>query len=846
MTEKIFSSYTDLTTEQVITTLKTSVNGLDQQEADKRLHQYGPNEIPEKKGTLLEILKNQITNPFFYIFVIIASSYLLIQQFTESVIIFLIIGINVTIGFYQEYSSSQAMKLLKKYLVTQTKVKRSNQEIVVPTNLLVPGDIVVLEAGDIIPADCRVIHSDNITIDESNVTGESLPVKKTASAKKATEVFSAENICFTGTTVIEGTGEAVIFSTGKSTLFGEISFLTTQTISKSNLASNTTRLARILLYLIFISLITTLLINVLLKKGQMDMVKFFLFCAALAISAIPEALPAVITFCLAQGAAKLKKHNVIVKRLSAIEDLGSVEILCTDKTGTLTENILSVNELFSSNPDQTLLYTALSMPTLLKNRKKDEKGFELAIDKKLTATQKEELKQYKLIHEIPFTPQTRRNSVLLEKNNAHILITKGSFEPVISKCMSVTDKTQLISWIEKEETEGNRVLAIASKEVIFDQSEPGQFIENNDHSYTLLGLLSFHDTLKKTAPAAVAKAHALGLKLKILSGDSKFVCYSIAKQLGLEDDMDNVVTGSDFENSSDEQKSILAHNATVFARFNPEQKYDVISILQRKFSVGYLGDGINDAPALKLATVSLAVNDSTPIAREAADIILLKKSLMTIIVGIEEGRKIVINTLKYIRITISSNYGNFYSLSIASLLIDYLPMLPFQLLLLNLLTDLPLITISTDAVSSAELRKVTKYELKEISLVSFIFGTISSFFDFLLFFTFRFSPQLLQTVWFVMCTLKEMALIFSLRTTTLFYKAKRPSIPLVSLALCVVLIAITLPFTKIGRDFFLFSSLHVTHLFYIGLIVVTYFMATEGVKNLYYFAKNHNNKVTRM
>lgn len=825
--DKDFLFYVNATTEQVLQDLNTSAAGLTQQEAYKRLATYGPNALQRTVTTAWTILFNQIKNPFIFMFVFIAVLYFFTEQYTESIILIIIMLVNTAIGFYQEYQSNKAMELLQSYLQDKTTVRRDGTEQKVAVSDLVPGDIVVLKTGDIVPADCRIIESTNLLVDEASLSGESVPVNKTheLSPEQVTELWKARTCCFAGTVIVDGGGIGVVFATGMHSQLGSIATLVTHTIIKSDLAKNTMQLARIVLVLVLLSLVLVLFINVVVKTEQVSLLNMLFFAAALSITAIPSALPIVITFCLTQGAMALHKHKIIVKRLSAIEDLGGITVFCTDKTGTLTENVLTVADVYDADNCNIMQYAALTADmTTLSN------SFDAAIAQKLTDEQHKEVTQYAVVKTLPFTYERHRTITLVKKDDTHFVITKGSFEYVIEHCGAIQqdELEKLNSWMQSHETKSNRVLAVAIKKMASNTDDLEKVI------YDHVGLIAFVDPLKATAVTAIKKAQALAVQIKILSGDSRDVCFTIANQLGLENNSDNVVLGSDFEKASEQEKSDLAEQRTIFARVTPEQKYQIIGYLEKNHSVGYIGDGINDAPALKLAHVGIAVRDASPVAREAAEVILLQKSLLNIVLGIEEGRKIITNTLKYIKTTIASNVGNFYSLAFSSLLINYLPMLPLQLLFLDLVTDFPLIGISTDTVTHQELKKPLQYSLKDIGFVTFLFGLVSSPFDFMIFAFFKSDAATLQTSWFIASALTQLVLIFSLRTTLPFWRAHRPSAMLVGLCGVAAAIVTVLPFTHIGQQIFLFKRPTMHDMFIICGITFAYFITTEVVKLFYY------------
>ncbi len=842
MKDKNFSFYTNISAQEALVDLSASESGLSSDEAQKRLAIYGANEIKENDITWFEILKNQLLSPFMCIFFVIAIAYVCTHQYAESIIILIIIAINIGIGFFQEYRSNNSMLLLKKSLMAHITAKRNNEEINIPINQLVLGDIILLYAGDIIPADCRFLSTENITVDESSLTGESIAVIKTADAAQAaiTDMYKAENIGFTGTVITHGKGYAVVINTGTKTSLGTIAILANHATSKSTLEKGSLSITKLTIYLIFFSLLVIALVHIIMHKGTLNVVDLLLFSAALAITAIPEGLPMVITFCLSQGASTLKKNNVIVKRLSAIGDLGSIEVFCTDKTGTLTENQLSVDTIYG-DPDKTLMYALLSSPAQNATKESATKGFDLALQKKVTAEHTTEIEKHKIVKEVPFTPQKRQCLALVNKENIHTLIAKGSPEVIIEKCsfLSANECATINDWIHTEESKGNRILALATKNILVSNDDVSSFdIETIDHDYETIGLIAFQDPLKSTALTTIQKAKSLGVQIKILSGDSKQVCHTIAQKLELEEDINNIVLGDDFEKSSEEEKDFLVNNRSVFARINPEQKYEIIKHLQKNYSVGYMGDGINDAPALKIAHVSFAVNDAAPVAREAAEIILLRKSLSSVILGIEQGRKTIINTLKYTKMTNAPSFGHFYALSVASLLVSYPPMLPMQLLFLNLLTDLPMIAISTDTVSIDEIKKPVKYDMTDATILIILFACIMFAADLTIFLVFKSHfPATLQTSWFITSTISEVIFIFLFRTQLLFFKAQRPSWTLIGLSLFVIITAIMLPCTTIGKKVFLFTCPEWQHIPWLIGVILFNMVVAEAVKLTYYYIK---------
>jgi Mg2+-importing ATPase len=559
------------------------------------------------------------------------------------------------------------------------------------------------------------------------------------------------------------------------------------------------------------------------------------------VSVIPEALPLETTFSLARSAKRLAKRKVIVKRLSAIEDLGGIEILCCDKTGTLTENMLTIVNTYSDNNEQTIWLANLASSFELK---KKIEPFDIALDKGLNSEQKKKITKVVKISEESFDPKTRKNSVLVKDGDKTFLIIRGATEAVVSSCSDLDKKTKdnIDDWTSREGKQGHRVLAIIYKEINVTEKNSEFYnkeLEKND--FTFSGIISFVDPIKKSSFSAVKQAKNLGVKIIIITGDSPEVAGAVANEIGLIDSLGKVITGEKWQTASQKTREKYLEIYSVFARVSPEEKFAIIEALRKRYMIGFLGEGINDAPALKIAGVSLVVDSAADIAREAADIILLKKNLDVIIDGIKEGRQVFANTTKYIKSTLASNFGNFFAVAIASLMIDFLPMLPIQILLVNLLSDAPMISISTDTVEASELKSPKKYQTKEIIIIAIILGLVSTVFDFIFFDLFyRISPEVLQTNWFIGSVLTELVLLFSIRTKSLFIKSLRPSKSIIWLSLMTFILTIGLPFTVFGQKVFKFVAPTPSHLMLILSLVIIYFIISEIVKLLYYKTKQKN------
>jgi Mg2+-importing ATPase len=763
---------------------------------------------------------------------------------TDGIIVLGFIAINTILAFVQEYHSEQSLKALQRYVVPEARVRREGKEVKVKTSELVPGDIVVVEAGDIIPADIRFVAAANLLIDESVLTGESVPVsKQPASAllegygevKEASkDISKAVDLGFSSTTVISGKAEGVVFAIGKDTQIGTISKLTVETHHQSSFEKGIIKFSTFILRMIVVILVFLFIINVAIKGKDANIAELVLFSIALAVSVVPEALPIVTTISFSRGAERLAKNKVVVKRLSAVEDLGSIEVLCTDKTGTLTENKLKVSGVRAEDEKLCFFSAALASEYIGDKKRDANNSFDIALWSKLTKTEQAQCLKYKKISEVPFDPRRKRSSVLVDLAEKKWLIVRGAPEVLfeLSHVMG-KDKKECLAWLAEEGRQGRRVIGIARK---IWSGTTTEYTTADEAELTFLGMISFVDPIKSTTLYAVEHARKLGVAIKILTGDSREVAGAVATQIKLIQDPTQVLTGEEFEKLSTEKQKEAVEHFSVFARVSPEQKYAIIERLEQLGKeVGFLGEGINDAPALKIANVGIVVSNASDIAREAADVVLLHNSLSVFVNGIREGREIFANVIKYIKITLIANFGNFYTVATAALLLPYLPILPLQILVLNLITDFPLLAIATDRTDHQELRRPRSYDVREIILIALILGTICTLSDFVFFGLFRqYSASVLQTAWFVESALTELVLIFSIRTRRFMLQAVAPSWLLVSLTVLAGGVTVALPFIPFTRALFRFTHLSTEQLILVGVIVIAYLIATEAIKVLYY------------
>lgn len=822
-----YQQFAHLDSEQVLNQLSSKMTGLSKNEAATRSEHHGPNTLNLKQPSWLNIWLRQFKSPFVYILIVASILAYGLGEMIDGTMILIFIMLSAVLGFYQEFRSEQALKFLNQFTTPQADVIRDDELQQIPTSDLVPGDIIKLQPGDIVPADIRLLQTTQLTIDESVLTGESDPCKKTEAALSNTEpaIHEAHNVAFAGSTVLHGQATGIVIATGTQAYMGSIAKLTVETNRVSSFEKGMNKFSNFILKLVSVTLILVFLANILIKGPTVSIGEWILFIIALAAAVIPEALPLVITFSLSRGAMRLSKHKVVVKRLSAIEDLGGIEILCTDKTGTITENKLVVSNILG---DQNEVLFQAAAAIFHKAGQNDP--FDIAIEEKYqeSSTSKSPIT---LLEELPFDPERKRNSVLIKHHDQQLLIVRGAAEAILPHLKNDSSK-EIRAWTEAEEEKGRRIIVVAHK-VLATSAKYDKKAEESQLVFT--GAISFADPLKKTAIAAVKKAEKLGVDIKIITGDSVRVARHIAIQVGLIESDSEVITANEFFALPSEQQADMALKIKVFARFSPSQKYQLIELLQQSKEVGFLGEGINDAPALKIANVAVVVDGASDIAREAADVILLNPSLNVIINGIQEGREVFANTIKYIKMTLASNFGNFYAIAVVTLFINFLPMLPIQILLVNLLSDFPLIAVATDSVDPETIKKPEKYNIKDFVIITAVFGTLSSAFDFIFFATFfRISPEVLQTYWFIGSILTELVLLYSLRTHLPFFKAKMPSKTIIILTFLAAAITILIPYTAFGQSVFSFVRPTLTHLGIVMAIVVTYFVSNEILKFIYY------------
>ena len=835
---------------EILQELKTTTTGLPEDEAHIRLEKHGYNELPREKLSWLQILIRQFMNPIYLI--LLASSVVayFFGEFEQSIAIVSMIFLSAVLGFYNEYKAEKIVAALTERVSLKALVTRGGKTYDLSARELVPGDIVSVYIGDVIPADMRLIEAKDLQVDEATLTGESFPVDKISASLKLDHPTPQQitNHLFMGTVINHGSGKGVVTKTGKQTQFGAISWSLTRPHPPTDFQKGLTSYGNMILTFTVALAVGIFALNMLVGKPMIDAL---LFSLAIAIGLVPELMPAIVTICLSQGAGRMAEKQVIVKRLVSIEDFGTMDVLCTDKTGTLTEGKIILREypsLRDVEDDRILTYGMLCNSAIL-NDKIIGNPMDVAIwDYALKAGKNELAKPYKRIDDVPFDYKRRLMSVVVENGGRTLLITKGAPESFTDKCALAEMngeklpfeqvKGEIKEKLTRYSGAGYRVLVIAYREI----DKRPNYTPADETGLTMLGFLVFTDPPKEDANKAIARLKEMGVDVKILTGDNELVAKKICEDIDIQ--CRRIVTGSELMAMKPEELSQVVNETTVFARVTPDQKLAVIKALKANGKVvGYLGDGVNDAPSLYEADVGISVESGVDVAKEAADIVLLDKDLMVLANGIIEGRKIFDNTLKYILMGTSSNFGNMFCAAAASVFLPFLPMLPMQILFMNLLYDTANMTLPTDNVDDEYVMKPKKWDMNFVRKYTLFFGPFSSLYDFLTYgimlFIFAASPSLFQSGWFVESFATEILVIFVIRTRkTPFYKS-RPGKWLTVLTLSCLAIGVIVPFTPLG-EFLGFTPLPPTYWLLLVLMVVTYLLLVDAGKVFFYKVCGYN------
>lgn len=814
--------------------LHSSPEGLTDSEVAVRLAQYGQNILKSKtKQSSFNLLLKQFKSSLVYLLLVACVVSFLLRDWNDGFVIAAILLINTGLGFFQEFKSEKAIEKLQKLVGKDILVKRNGKDGLVSEKYLVPGDLVILREGDIVPADVRLFSVDDFSVDESQLTGESIAVAK------ATE--GANALVFAGSVVEQGEAKGYIYATATNTELGKIAQLSTETVRVTQYEQSLTAFSGFLIKLTFSTLALVFICKLLITHDTAHITSLALFMIALSIAVVPEAMPVIATITLSNGALKLAKQHVIAKTLSSVEDLGNINILCSDKTGTLTQNKQTVKSLVADDPELFQRLAIASLESFDEKRKKFQSSFDQALLKFVPPAVHQQARGYERLEELPFDPQARRRRVVFRDGKKTYLVEIGSAETLL-KLTGYSKSGQYMQIIQRDGEQGLRHLAIAYKEVKY--TTPADFdILKHEDSLKFVGFVALEDPLRSSAKHTIALANKLGVAIKVLSGDSREVTQYVAKEVGLLTDGQVVHTGDEIERMTDLELADVVKQNNAFARLNPEQKYRVIKLLKiGGYVVGYQGDGINDAPALKLADVAIAVNNATDVAQESADILLLRNDLGVIINGIKYGRGIFANINKYIRYTMIGNFGNFFALSALYLLSAELPLLTTQLLLTNLLGDVPLVAISTDNVEPKSLNRPSKYSMHSLIFISIVLGSYTALFEILFFALIKNrSLGITQTSLYLYLTIIGCVVILSVRNRDHFWKAPPLSRALKASFGIILFLTIAVVYFAPTRHIFSFTPLSPDAVGLILAMTALYFIFLDVIKTWFYKIPISNN-----
>lgn len=841
--------------EQVFSQLQASLKGLTEAQAEDRYDEYGPNELPTKQHlTFWSDIAHRFKSPLVLQLLAIALISAVLGEIKSTILVGLMVLLSISLSYILDRRSSQAIEALGKRVQSRTIVLRNGQEAEMKISELVPGDIVILSAGSIIPADLRLVQAKDFYVSESALTGEAMPVEKSAIAppQPPSSALELNNACFFGSFVISGTARGLIINTGRKTLIGAIS----AKIAEKPLPTSFDRGIRRFTFLMvrfMLILVCAVFFIVGLTKG--NWLEALLFGISIAVGLTPEMLPMIITVNLAKGALSMAKKKVIVKRLPAIQNFGAIEILCTDKTGTLTQDHVVLEkhvDILGKASKEVLTYAYLNSYF--------QTGLRNLIDRAILKHEELEVEQScRLVDELPFDFQRRRMSVVVDYENDHVLICKGAVEEIYSCCTSyqignevypLIDmiKTDLFEEVDRLNRDGFRVLGIAYRE--FHKTKTTFSVED-ESQLILLGYIAFFDPPKTSASEAIELLQSTGVKVKVLTGDNGLVTEKICHEVGIE--IDGMISGPELADLKNEEFLTAATSNNVFVKLTPMQKEEIVAALRKNgHVVGFLGDGINDAPAMRAADVGISVDSAVDVAKESADIILLVKNLLVLKEGIMEGRRVFSNIIKYIRMAASSNFGNMFSVLGASYLLPFLPMKPIQILTNNLLYDFSQTGIPTDRLDEEQIARPRKWDIAHIKKFMIFLGPISSIFDYatfgLMWFVFNcraflhpatsteqkiFLMQLFQTGWFVESLLTQTLIVHIIRTKRIPFFQSRPSYYLLFTTLTIMMIGAYLPYSPLAAVLG-FVPLPVSYWAWIAGFLLAYSCLAHLVKRVFF------------
>ncbi|MGX7059404.1 magnesium-translocating P-type ATPase [Vagococcus humatus] len=842
-----------LSERELMMEFRTSPEGLSEEDAAKRLEEYGPNEVAAQSPIpAWKLLLYCFKDPFVYVLALLLVVSALTKDYEAAIIMGIMILCSVIIQFIQDYRSQKASFDLKELIENTCAITREGKTEEIPMDEVVPGDIVSLSTGDMIPADAVLIWTNDLFINQSSLTGESMPVEKFVEAGidekvKRDEDLTAldmQDLVFMGTDVLSGQGKAIILRTGDQTFFGDIAKTATGERGDTAFDVGISKVSKLLLRMVAVLFPVVLLLNGF-TKGDWD--QAFFFAIAVAVGLTPEMLPMIVTSNLAKGALSLSKKQVIVKELASIQNLGSMDVLCTDKTGTITEDrvvlVEHVNPL-GDDDERVLDYAYINS--------KFQTGWRNLIDHAVMNYYEGKrdnrlFDQVEKIDEIPFDFSRRRLTVAVTLEDHHIMVTKGAVEEMGEVCTHAEINGEIIELTDeirkemravnvKMNEQGMRVIAVAYRKDI--HTEPIYTVKDEENM-VLIGFVGFLDPAKQSAVTAISSLHEHGVAVKVLTGDNEIVSRKVCQDVGIE--VDQVLIGSQIAEMTDLELKEQVDHINLFAKLSPMQKSRIITLLQEKgHTVGFMGDGINDAPALRKADVGISVDTAADITKDASSIILLQKSLNVLEDGILEGRRVFTNMMKYIKITISSNFGNVFSVLVASAFLPFLPMLSIQLLIQNLIYDFAQLTTPWDNVDESDIIKPVKWGTEGLFKFTICIGPVSSIFDILTYLVMWFifgantiaDQSLFQTGWFLVGLITQTMVVHIVRTEKVPFLESRASTPLLissGLAILAGFLIVTTPI----RDGFKFTRLPSSYWPWLIGIVIAYMFATELAKRIY-------------
>ncbi len=822
--------------DRLLTSLGSTSDGLTTADAQQRLTQYGHNVLETKeKATALGLFLNQFKSPIVLILLFATGVSAATQEWVDGVIILAIVLGSALLSFFQEYSANTAAEKLRAQVTIEATVLRDGQPQSIPAEEVVPGDVVLLSAGSLIPADGVLLEASDFYVSQAVLTGETFPEAKTPDPVAAQASLAERTNCvFMGTNVRSGSARALIVQTGTGTAFGQIAERLTLRPPETEFERGIRRFGYLLTEVMMVLVLIVFAVNVFFHKPVLDSL---LFSIALAVGLTPQLLPAIISINLSKGSQTMAAHGVIVRRLESIENFGSMDTLCTDKTGTLTEGVVQLDGALDTaghSSDEVFRYAYLNARL--------QTGLANPLDEAIVAHAQPDAVGATKVDEVPYDFVRKRLSVVVQEGEHLLLITKGALDNVLAVCTRVQDgdtvvplddgrRTDIQQRFEAWSDQGFRVLGIAIREVLTQS----KYSRDDELDMTFMGFLLFFDPPKPGVQDTIARLAELGVQLKIITGDNRLVALHTAEAVGLE--VTGVLSGAELNNLRDEALWQAVERTNLFVEVDPNQKERIILALQKRGRVvGYMGDGINDAPALHAADVGISVDKAVDVAKEAADFVLLEHDLAVLRDGILLGRTTFANTLKYVFITTSANFGNMFSMAGASLFLPFLPMLPMQILLTNFLTDFPAMTIASDSVDPEMIERPRRWNIRFIRNFMVTFGTVSSVFDYLTFGTLLFvlhaTVDQFRTGWFLESVMTELLIMLVIRTQMPFFKS-RPGKYLLIGTLIVASVTLALPYSPLNGILNL-APLPLPILLVLMGIAVLYVVASELAKRFFY------------